>query len=299
MKLLDALISPETRRRLSHRVQYGALVGVAGALGLLGIDGASATMGWLWRRLAPLNSRHARADSHLAAAFPEWSEEQRREVLGDMWENLGRTAAETILLPKLLAEPGRIVWSDSDHLIAKAEGGAIFLSLHTGNWEVVSVPLVAAGLDIRAIYKPLRNPPVERWLVERRRALYGDGLIPLDRTIAVKMKTAAKAGATIAILADLRDDTHIAVDFFGRPAFANPFPAMLARKLDLPIVLGRCIRRDGAHFELDGCAIEVAKTDDQKADIQATTQAIHAVFEEWIREYPAQWMWAHRKWWGT
>ncbi len=293
------LFDRDGRRRLSHALQHGALVAIAWLLARLGVDRASALMGRAWRLFAPLNARHARADTHLAMAFPDWSAEKRREVLGDMWENLGRTAAETILLPELLAEPERVAWTDHDGIIDKALSGAFFVSLHAGNWEVVSVPLARAGVDLRAVYKPLRNPAVERWLVERRRALYGNGLMPLDRTVALKMMSAAKSGATLAVLGDLRDDTRITVTFFGRDAHANPFPAMLARKLGLPIVVARTIRRDGARFEIDAVEIEVARTDDQKADIQATTQAIHDVYERWIREYPAQWMWAHRKWWGT
>lgn len=291
------LFSREGRRRLSHRLQYGALIAVAWLLGRLGVDRASALMGRAWRTFAPLNKRQARVEDHLAFAFPEWDAATRARVIGDMWENLGRTAAETVLLPELLRDPTRI---DASHLPAdtfdRARHGAIFVSLHTGNWEIVSVPLAAHGLDLRAVYKPLRNPAVETWLAERRRSLYAGGLLPLDKSIALKMKSLAKSGATLAILADLKDSHGIRLDFFGRPAPVTPFPAMLARRLDLPLFVGRSIRTEGAHFRLDGRWLEVPKTDDAKADVEALTRSIHAVFEEWIREYPAQWMWAHRKW---
>lgn len=295
--LFSDVLSPAGRRRISHRVQYWALVAVARLLALVGVDRSSALMGRAWRLLAPLNKRHARADAHLAAALPELDVAARRRILSDMWENLGRTAAETILLPELLAEPDRI---DGSHLpadtIEGARKGAIFVSLHTGNWEVVSQPLAAAGLDLRALYKPLTNPAVEEWLVERRRALYGGGLVRVDRSVAVKLKSIARAGATLAILADMRDDTSIPIAFFGRKAAANPYPALLARRLGLPLFVGRSIRTTGAHFRLDGRWLEVPRTADASADVEALTRAIHAVFEEWIREHPEQWMWAHRKW---
>lgn len=294
---LTDVFSAAGRRRISHRVQYWALVLVASLLGRLGIDRASAAMGRAWRLFAPLNQRHARVHAHLAAAFPEMDVATRRRIVGDMWENLGRTAAETVLLPELLKEPERITW---DHLapdiFEKARGGAIFVSLHTGNWELVSVPLAACGLDLRAVYKPLRNPAVEEWLVERRRALYAGGLMALDRSIAVKLKSLAKSGATLAILADLKDPTGITLDFFGRPAAATPFPALLARRLGLPLFVGRSIRTEGAHFRLDGRWLDVPRTDDAAADVESLTRTIHAVYEEWIREHPEQWMWAHRKW---
>jgi KDO2-lipid IV(A) lauroyltransferase len=295
---LPALFTREGRRRLSQRLQYWALVAVAGLLGRLGVDRASAAMGRAWRLLAPLNKRHARVDGHLAAAFPDWTAARRRAVIGDMWENLGRTAAETILLPELLAEAAtRIDWSAlPPALFEPARSGAIFVSLHTGNWEVVSWPMAALGLPLHAIYKPLRNPAVETWLAEKRRALYGAGLLPIDRSITLKIKTLARAGATVAILADQKDATGFELDFFGHRAGATLFPAIIARRLDLPLFVGRSIRTGGAHFRLDGRWLPVPKTDDAHADAEALTRTIHTVFEEWIREYPAQWMWAHRKW---
>lgn len=291
------LFSREGRRRLSHRLEYLALVAVAWLLARLGVDRASAFMGRAWRLFAPLNARQARVEAHLAASFPDWSADQRRAVIGDMWENLGRTAAETILLPELLRDPTRF---DTSRLAAdtfeRARGGAVFVSLHTGNWEIVSVPLAAHGLDLRAVYRPLRNPAVETWLAERRRALYAGGLMPIDKTIALKLKSLAKAGATLAILADLKDHHGLVLDFFGRPAQVTTFPALLARRLDLPLFVGRSIRTQGAHFRLDGRWLEIPKTDEPQADVEALTRTINTVFEEWIREYPAQWMWAHRKW---
>lgn len=293
-----SVFSREGLRRLSHALQYRILVFVASALGLLGVDRASAFMGWCWRMLAPFNARHTRVDGHLAAAFPDWDAATRRRVIGDMWENLGRTAAETILLPELLKEAEtRIDWSHlPPGILEPARNGAIFVSLHTGNWELVAWPMIAAGLPLHAIYKPLRNRAVEDWLAEKRRALYRDGLLPIDRSITLKIKTLAKAGATIAILADQKDATDFRLDFFGRTAGATTFPAILARRLGLPLFVGRSIRTEGAYFRLDGRWLDVPTTDDAHADAEKLTRDIHAVYEEWIREYPAQWMWAHRKW---
>ncbi|MER2604292.1 MAG: lauroyl acyltransferase [Siculibacillus sp.] len=286
----------ETRRRVSYRLQFLALVAVSWLLRLLGIDASSRLMGLAWRVFAPFNKRHARADAHLAAAFPEKSAEERRRILGDMWENLGRTAAETILLPQLLAEPERIAYDTSAAQLEQARGGAVFVSLHYGNWEVVAEPLRRAGLDLVAVYKPLRNPAAETWLLDRRRSLYAAGLLPLDRWTGIKLRTLARGGATLAVLGDLHDHLAIPVPFFGRLAGGNPFPATLARRLGLPLFVGRATRVGGARFRLDGHWVEVPKTDDEKADVLAATTAVHAAFEAWIREHPAQWMWAHRKW---
>ncbi|MDK9695058.1 MAG: lauroyl acyltransferase [Siculibacillus sp.] len=288
--------APSFRRRISWRLEHVGLRLVAALLGALGLDRASALMGRCWRLLAPFNRRHARADAHLALALPELTPAERRRILADMWENLGRTAAETILLPRLLAEPERVACAVPAEELAKAAGGAVFVSLHTGNWEVVSLPLLRAGFETKALYKPLSNPHVEDWLRARREPLYPGGLIGRQQGIAVKLRSIARAGSVLAIIADQTDRTAIGVDFFGRPARAMPFPAILARRLGLPLFIGRTVRTEGAHFRIEGRWLDVPRTADAEADVAALTRAIHAVWEEWIRELPGQWMWAHRKW---
>ena len=294
--ILDRLFPLEMRQRVSHRIEYGALRAITAVLDQLGIDRASALMGWIWRKVAPLNRRHARADQHLAAAMPHLTADERARILDRMWDNLGRTAAETVLLPRLVAESDRIELVDNGLNLEKAREGAVFVSLHTGNWEVVSIPLRRAGFDITAIYKPLTNPLVEQWLADQRRSLYGAGLTRLDRGIALKIRTLAKGGAVVAVVGDHRDDTHVVIDFFGRPSGALPFPALLARRFSLPLYVARTIRTEGAHFRVEGREMEIPLTDDVQADIVELTRRIHAQFEEWISEYPDQWMWAHRKW---
>lgn len=284
------------RRNVAHRLEYVAVRLVEWLLLPLGIDGASALMGRLWRWFAPFNARHARADRHLALAFPEKTAAERRLILGDMWENLGRTAAETVLLPRLLRETERVECTVPTAELERARTGAIFVSLHSGNWEVVSLPLYQMGIDLIGVYKPLSNPLVESYLLARRLPIYRGGLIGRERGVALKLRARARAGSTLAILADQTDQTSIPVTFFGRRARAMPFPAMLARRLGLPLFVGRCVRTGGARFRIEGRWLDVPRTDDPEADIAALTGAVHEVWEAWIRQYPAQWMWAHRKW---
>ena len=107
---------------------------------------------------------------------------------------------------------------------------------------------------------------------------------------------AAKSGGYPAFLADLRDDNGAAVPFFGAPALATVFPALLARKTGLPLYAGAAFREPKVRFVIRGARVEVPHTDDPAADAVAGTAALHAQFEAFIRQAPEQWMWAHRKW---
>jgi KDO2-lipid IV(A) lauroyltransferase len=86
--------------------------------------------------------------------------------------------------------------------------------------------------------------------------------------------------------------------FFGRWAKANPLIAQLARLTGAPIYGTRAIRlSDGNHFRGELTEeIVPARNADGIIDIHATTQKIATVIEGWVREYPEQWLWLHRRW---
>jgi KDO2-lipid IV(A) lauroyltransferase len=290
--------APAERVRLKHRAEFALVPPAAGLLSALGVDRASAMMGAAWRRLAPLDRRHARADAHLALAMPELTPDRRAAILSGMWDNLGRTAAETLLLPQLIADRSRfeLVTDRLDEQRERLERGAIFASLHMGNWEFAGWGIRLYGFKVAAVYRPLANPLTEAFLRSRRLPIYDAGLFPREAASAFRLRTLARQGVAIGMLADLRDPTGVEVPFFGRPALANALPAVLARRLGLPLIAGRVVRTGGARFRIEAEIVDVPRTKDTDTDVVDGTAALTRRFEGWIRETPDQWMWAHRKW---
>jgi KDO2-lipid IV(A) lauroyltransferase len=87
------------------------------------------------------------------------------------------------------------------------------------------------------------------------------------------------------------------VTFFGRPTKANPLLARLARHFDCPIHGLRVVRLPGHRFRAELTEqVQPVRDADGKVNIAGTTQAIMSVIEGWIREYPEQWLWLHRRW---
>ena len=123
-------------------------------------------------------------------------------------------------------------------------------------------------------------------------------LIPTGLDAPVRLGRLLQAAVHVGMLADQHYTRGIEVTFFGRPCLANPLIAMLARQTELPIFGMRVVRKeDGNSFwgEIVG-PIEAARETNGRVDIKGTTQAITNVIEGWVRQYPEQWLWLHRRW---
>jgi Kdo2-lipid IVA lauroyltransferase/acyltransferase len=296
---LSKLVSTQNfTNKLLFPLEAAGFAAIAGLTRALPVGQASTLSGAAWRKFAPLNRRHARADMQLSGALPELNKEQRAKILDGMWDNLGRTTAESFHLDEILNDPTRIdIPPELDEIVKKVKsGGGVFVSLHLGNWEL-AVPLLAqAGLDVTSVYQRIRNPHVDSAVTQMRAKYYRGGLLPKSADAAKQLLRVATRGGVIAIMGDLRDFRGEAVPFFGKPAPSNTFPAVLARQRKLPLYVAKIMRLTGARFKLGIEQIHIAETQDKLADIREATFAIQARFESWIRETPEQWMWGHRRW---
>jgi Kdo2-lipid IVA lauroyltransferase/acyltransferase len=282
---------------LRHRIEYALFCCAAALFSALPIETSSNFSGKLWRHVAPHLSRHQRALVHLKRAFPEKTEAECDAIARDMWENLGRIFAEAFHLPEFV-ESERIVLEDEALWAPTFSSGkaAVICAAHQGNWELAGIGLLRLNLRPTGVYQKITNPYVDRRILAMRQPFYPGGLYPKQPATALEIMRHARAGGTVAFLADLRERNGVKVPFFGMPAPSTPFPAMVARKLDIPLLAARIVREPGVRFRLSVERVEVPRTNDRDADVLAATANLHAALESSIRKAPEQWMWAHRRW---
>jgi KDO2-lipid IV(A) lauroyltransferase len=284
-------------RRLRHTLEYAAFRLVGAIFASLPIEIASSLSGLGWRLIAPHLKRHKRALDNLAAAFPEKTVDEREKIARDMWENLGRTFAEFFHLDEL--ENGDRVVLDCSPQFASIRAlapSAVVCGMHMGNWEVVVLAALRSGFKPAGVYQKITNPLVDDYVRRAREPLYPGGLLEKSPRTAVQLMRYAKGGGCAAFLADQRENRGLQVSFFGRPAPSTPFPALLARTLDLPLYAFRVKREKGVRFSIKTEPVALQRTGDRDADVAAATAALQATYERFIREAPEQWMWAHRRW---
>jgi Kdo2-lipid IVA lauroyltransferase/acyltransferase len=294
-------------RTLRFFIEYCALRIVTAVLRILPLDFAVRLAGRLCMVIAPRTRLHQRAVSNIDEALPHLPLEERRRILLRMWENTGRSMAETLMLDRICSDASRlwIVRRAELEQMLQEPGPRIGVTLHLGNWELVGWTCVACGARLAGIYRPLRNPFIDRFVYERRLAHYPGGLLykgkqpgrtPLGRSAGGAVQL-LRDGGHLGFAADQIDNTApYGVRFFGRDAKFTIAPALFARRLGARLIIGRCLRVGrGSQFQFDYRELTVPRTDHPEADIRQLTAAIAAQFEEWILETPEQWMWWLRR----
>jgi KDO2-lipid IV(A) lauroyltransferase len=288
---------PETRILARHRFEYLALRAAAGLLRALPLESGVWLAGQIGRAVGPRLKRHRRADSQLSQLIPAYDAPARRRLLVAMWRHLGETFAESLQLDRLAAEPERIVLDAQCRVILQrtlAEGGVI-ACVHLGNWEAATLPLAAAGARHAGVYRKLANPLSEAYFLRLRSPYFASGLFPKGQSAARALLRQSRQGGSVGLMADLRERDGVRAPFFGRPAPTTPMPALLARQFARPLFAVALIRTARCRFEMQAVEIEVPRSDNRDEDLGVATARVQAAFEGWIRRWPEQWMWAHRR----
>ena len=171
-----------------------------------------------------------------------------------MWANMGRTFAETLVLPRLIADPHAVELEDAAIWGPRlgAPGSTIACTLHMGNWELACEPLKRFGRQPSGVYKPLANPLIDAWLRQARAGLYPGGLLGkgdddsgAGRRTARALIDIARKGGCIGFVADHFDRRGAPIPFLGATGLFTTAPAMIARHVGARVWVGRCLRIGG------------------------------------------------------
>jgi KDO2-lipid IV(A) lauroyltransferase len=272
---------------------------------LLGPERSSDLGGWIARVLGPLVPAHRTALANLRAIYPEKSDAQIRAIAAGAWANLGRTGAEYAHLGTLIdydpenPDGCRTQVLGVEHFIAlrdDAKPGLIF-SAHLGNWELPAICAARFGLEATAVFRPPNDPGVARIVHEVRSGTMGGLAASAGQGAAFAMTGVIERGGHLGQLIDQHFTRGVPVDFMGKAAYANPLLAKLARHYDCPVHGVRVIRLSHHRFRLELTPpLDLPRDADGLIDVEGAVQAMQNVVEGWVREYPEQWLWMHRRW---
>jgi KDO2-lipid IV(A) lauroyltransferase len=286
-----------------YRLQYAPLAVLVRFIGVLPrpvARGFGILLGRLAYYLHP-RLRHVGV-RNLQLAFPEKSPQERRKILKSVYTSLGRLLAEFCLFPYYTARNASqvAVYQGFENFEAaeRLGWGVLLLTAHFGGWEVGSFFHSLQGHPMRIVVRPLDNPYVDA-LVTKYRTLHGNTLVG-KQDFARGLLTAMRANETVGILMDtnMTPPQGVFVPFFGTLACSASGVARVALHTGAAVVPAFTIwdpelRKYRVEFDP---ALELIRTGDAEADAVANTALFNRVLEAYVRKYPDQWLWVHRRW---
>jgi Kdo2-lipid IVA lauroyltransferase/acyltransferase len=286
------------RYRLEYALAW-SLIKLVGALPRPLARAAGISLAWLvyivHRKLRRVAMRN------LELAFPEKSRSERKRIVRGVFTSLGRQAAEVCLFPKYTREnvSKTVVYEGFENFErAVARGkGVLFLTGHLGAWELSAFAHSLYGYPLNIVMRPLDNPYLDR-MARHYRTLHGNKAV--DKDFARGLISALRAGKTVGVLMDTNmiAGQGVFVDFFGRPACTASGVARVALKTDAAVVPGFTIWDPGLkkyRLRFDP-PVKLIRTKDREADVAANTALFTKIIEDYVRRYPDQWLWVHRRW---
>ena len=229
---------------------------------------------------------------NLALVFPLLSPAERQQIDRQHFISLGQGVIEL----------GLSWWGNINQLnqhtqieglqhleTALQQGGVVLLSAHFTSLELGG-RLLAQHLPLHVVYRPHQNPLIE-WRSSRLRSKRYGKAIPRDNIR--DMVRSLQQGFTVWYAQDqnFNRKNGIFAPFFGVPAATNTATSRLTKLGHAQVVPFFTLRTETGYLLRFLPALENFPSDSMLAD----TTLINHIIEQQVREFPAQYLWTHRR----
>ncbi|MEQ1707366.1 MAG: lysophospholipid acyltransferase family protein [Terricaulis sp.] len=270
-----------------------------GGMGALGLARASRWGAGLVPLVGSLTSAHKTALRNIAMAFPNEPDAWHREVRQGMWAEIGRMSGEFPHMGKFLDlyRNGDIDYQGRERIEATFGKGAVFIGGHFTNWEVTSLCLAQTDPNCHFTYRPANNPIIDRYIVETRREFGLELQAAKGKEGGMGLLRSLAKGRSVALMNDQKYNAGLAAPLFGYDCMTADGPTRLALRFKVPLIPISGRRIEGQRFRVqvhEPIALDYDNPSDEA--VLAGVKRINAFMEARIREAPAQWFWAHRRW---
>jgi KDO2-lipid IV(A) lauroyltransferase len=260
--------------------------------------GLGRSVGYLAYILLPKYRRLTK--KHLRMAFGDSkTEDEISRVAKAVFMNLGMGLAEVLSLPKIKNRLGRLI--DLEGLekidrVLKEGKGAVVISGHFGNWELLPMYFASKGYPSNVIARPVYYEKYNEWIQYLRNNMGVNVILRTDSP--KKMLELLKRNELVGILPDQDIDSidGIYIDFLGRKAYTPVAPVKIALASGAPIIPAFIVRKNKQHSIIIEEPIKIEDKVDKEEAILLYTQKWSDIIESYVRKYPEQWVWMHKRW---
>ena len=259
----------------------------------------SSPLAYLFFYLIPIRKKVV--FENLNRVFSEFDKDNIKKIAFSCYRNFIISLIEIMYLPRMSKEEiiNILPLSNADLIERKyrEDKGVILLSAHFGNWEYIAAS-VSTRIDIpfHVVVKSQRNPFVNNWM-NKVRTKWINKIIPLGISIRQVYKE-LKNKNIVAMVADQRGPFEgIRVKFFGINTAVLAGPAILAIKTGAPVIYGLTIRQHDYSYKVILEEIDLNNLPEKEEEKVLEISQRHTSFlEKFIKQYPEQWLWMHKRW---
>lgn len=237
---------------------------------------------------------------HLRFAFGDTkTEKEISKIARKVFINLGLSLIEILSLPKIKNRLSSMIdikdIKKIDDLLAKGKG-AVAVTAHLGNWELIPIAFALRGYPANVIARPIYYEKYNEWITFLRSSM---GVNVIYRTGSPKeVLRLLNKNELVGIAPDQDIDSvdGIFVDFFGKKTHTPTGPVKIAMAAGSPIVPVFIVRNGRKHTIYIEDPIVIENVDDKSAAVKEYTQKWSNAVESYVRKYPEQWVWMHKRW---
>ncbi len=289
------------KKKIKHFFEYILLVVLSSFVRLFPLKTSLKSAEFLGNLFYKLNEKHKlRALENLKYAFPEKSDSELDLIIRRMYVNMVKVYLEFMNLDRIndsyLNEKITIIGKENLDNALKKGRGIVAVTGHLDNWELLGTILVKSGYKLAALYHPMRNPWSDRFFYKLR-AKTGMELISMYEYLKPSL-SALNENKILGLISDQdAGGDGVFVKFFNRYASTSKGPAVFAVKKKSPMLFFNLIRGENdTHTLYISEELPVKITGDLQNDIYYNTKLWSDMLEKWVRKYPEQWFWVHRRW---
>ncbi len=257
------------------------------------------TLGLFYLAGYRLGIRRKVAEAQLHKVFPELSSAEIDRIVRKMYRNLALSALETyVTKDDILVSSTEISGREYVDQALSMNKGALLVTAHFGNWEAARV-IPARGIPVAVIAKKQRNTLFNDY-TDKMRSRQGAYIIDMKNALRGITKYLSQ-NSLVGILADQNAGGRgLVTNFLGYPASHWKGAAKISLKMKIPIIPGFALRTEKDNicvvFEP---VIYHPDWDDSEENCLKLIQEINLILEKYIKKYPEQWFWVHKRWKGA
>ena len=285
-------------KHIKYFIQFIIIIFLFLIFRFVGLKNSQSISSFIFKRLGSFFRSNKISLNNLSIAFPNLSENEKKEIVTKMWANYGKIFSEYMFIKKFrkdLKFSNKIQVENQEELekIKLQKKPVIFVSGHFNNFELMAMHIEKSEINLAAIYRPLNNNFLNPIMENIRKKYICKKQIKKGISGTKEILKEFKNGTSIALMIDQRVSEGVKCNLFGKTALTTTIPAQFIKKFNTSVVPMYIERLENDNFKLK--ILKEIKFSEETSILEITKQ-LNEVLEKMIKSNPDQWIWTHNRW---